>query len=239
MEVAHESLCQKRIDSEKALEERRIEKDALRKVCPYIDCNSLEAKSICKEDCIGSKYDRLVRWEPFISCSKRNSVEMLFIWWLKINVSENSSEAGLWYHTPDVGEDLVIKHKLNSTVTFCKVIPPVNSSEYYLHLENPMNPRYPDMLRYKRNLIDKTKISSIKGSLREELHFITYFYLFSIENRQVLLTMVDNNTCQLVVKNIQSRYNGEWKFSIETIIDSMRKLKTHLHNVKILPIGKE
>ena len=51
----HESLCQRRIDSEKQVEEKRIQKDAFRKVCPYADCNSLEAKNICAEECVGSK----------------------------------------------------------------------------------------------------------------------------------------------------------------------------------------
>ena len=49
--------------------------------------------------------------------------------------------------------------------------------------------------------------------------------------------MVNNNTCQLVVKNMHDRFNGEWKFTIETINESMRNLTTHLHYVKMTPIG--
>ena len=51
----HESICQRKVDKEKQIEENRIRTEELGKVCPYVDCNSLQAKNLCTEECIGSK----------------------------------------------------------------------------------------------------------------------------------------------------------------------------------------
>ena len=53
----HENICQRKIDKEKQIEENRIRIEELGKVCPYVDCNSLQAKHLCTEECIGSKYN--------------------------------------------------------------------------------------------------------------------------------------------------------------------------------------
>ena len=53
----HENICQRKIDKEKQIEENRIRTEELGKVCPYVDCNSLQAKHLCTEECIGSKLE--------------------------------------------------------------------------------------------------------------------------------------------------------------------------------------
>ena len=54
----YENLCLKRIDADNQIQEKRIREDELRKVCPYVDCNFLNAKTLCPDQCIGSKLDR-------------------------------------------------------------------------------------------------------------------------------------------------------------------------------------
>ena len=54
----YENLCQKKIDADNQMEEKRVRDDELRKVCPYVDCNILNARTLCPDQCIGSKLDR-------------------------------------------------------------------------------------------------------------------------------------------------------------------------------------
>ena len=51
----YESLCQAKIDAKIQGEETRARDDEIKKLCPYVDCNSQQAKYICTEECIGSK----------------------------------------------------------------------------------------------------------------------------------------------------------------------------------------
>ena len=51
----HESLCQAKIDAKIQIEETRARDNDIKKLCPYVDCNSQQAKYICAEECIGSK----------------------------------------------------------------------------------------------------------------------------------------------------------------------------------------
>ena len=65
--------------------------------------------------------------------------------------SGNSSEAGVWFHTPNVGEDLIISHEMTSGSgpLLCRVQIPF--LHYYLHLSIPSNDFYYDVLRYYTN----------------------------------------------------------------------------------------
>ena len=66
---------------------------------------------------------------------------------ITIYILENSSEAGIWYHTPGAGEDLIITHTLTNEPNFCKVDPPGRISQSYVHLAYPTNIVYPNILR--------------------------------------------------------------------------------------------
>ena len=139
----HENLCQKKIDADNHMEEKRVRDDELRKVCPYVDCNILNARTLCPNQCIGSKLDRnLMNY-----VLKNELYDDNFPNPIIINILENSSEAGLWYHTPGAGEDLIITHTLTKEPTFCKVVPPRRISQSYVHLAYPANTVYPNVLR--------------------------------------------------------------------------------------------
>ena len=64
-----------------------------------------------------------------------------------LTFSGNSSEAGIWFHTPNVGEDLIIRHNManGSEQLICKVEIPF--LHYYLHLSVPEIKIFSDVLR--------------------------------------------------------------------------------------------
>ena len=64
------------------------------------------------------------------------------------NILGNSSEAGIWFHTPNVGEDLIIRHNManGSEQLICKVEIPF--LHYYLHISVPEIDIFSDVLRY-------------------------------------------------------------------------------------------
>ena len=144
----YENLCQKKIDVDNQMEEKRVRDDELRKVCPYVDCNILNARTLCPDQCIGSKLDRnlmnyVLENELYFNYRLDDNFPNAII----INILENSSEAGIWYHTPGVGEDLIITHTLSNELTFCKVDPPGRISQSYVHLAYPANTVYRNILR--------------------------------------------------------------------------------------------
>ena len=50
------SLIEEKLSAKKQLEEDRIRLEDTRKFCPYIDCNFIQAKEWCSDDCVGSKH---------------------------------------------------------------------------------------------------------------------------------------------------------------------------------------
>ena len=60
-------------------------------------------------------------------------------------VLENSSEAGVWYHLPDVGKDLVLTHPTDPEDFICIIEPPIIGS--FLYFAKPVNPLFSNVLR--------------------------------------------------------------------------------------------
>ena len=56
----------------------------------------------------------------------------------------NSSEAGIWYHTPDIGTDLIITHNTSNVPGSCVLH--FSSRNYLLQVFHPENPHTPDRL---------------------------------------------------------------------------------------------
>ena len=72
---------------------------------------------------------------------------MMFLKYILIfNVIGNNTEAGMWYHRPYRGKDLVITHNLTEAEATCTVEPPFLN--YNLQVSKPTNPIYRDVLRY-------------------------------------------------------------------------------------------
>ena len=57
----------------------------------------------------------------------------------------NSSEAGIWFYTPEIDSDLIITHKIQSAAFTCIVHQSRLSN--VLHISKPTNSLYPDDVR--------------------------------------------------------------------------------------------
>ena len=62
----------------------------------------------------------------------------------------------------------------------------------------------------------------------------TYFtikIIYRYNNDRMLLQMSDNQTCQLTIKEIQFKDDGEWHFSIHNQLN--KTIKANIHNISV------
>ena len=138
----HEDLCEATLLAEKEVEAERIRKEGLNNICPYVDCSLSESQSLCPNQC-----DRRKLLIFTISSTFTNQYpfhETLIDTKLR-SFSGNSSVAGIWFHTPDIGSDLVITHNTPYVPGACVLHNP--SRNYLLQILDKKNALFPDRPR--------------------------------------------------------------------------------------------
>ena len=142
--LQHKSLCNERILKQKIFKENEIQNKQLDEVCRYVDCNHPKSQKVCASFCIGSKLVcvilKLIRRLYFITIGYVKS-----FFYLQTLYLGNNTEQGLWYHTPEKGTKVIIKHLLADSSFTC-FINKVNLS-VFLHISVPVNPIFPNSVR--------------------------------------------------------------------------------------------
>ena len=68
-----QSLIEEKLASQKLVVEKQIRVKETKKFCPFIDCNSLQAKEWCSEKCVGSKNYQEMKIEKKITGKNSSS----------------------------------------------------------------------------------------------------------------------------------------------------------------------